>query len=66
VAKTHRINTFTGISACFAECEDCGWSLEAKNALGNAAIHADKNPTHTVHVEQVLGVTYNRKMKAHE
>lgn len=56
-----RKNTYTGILGCLAECEDCGWSLEAKNALANAARHADAHPDHTVHVEQILGVTYNRK-----
>lgn len=56
-----RTNTYTGILGCTAECLDCGWTSEAKNALGNAARHADAHPDHTVQVEQTLGVTYNRK-----
>lgn len=58
---TRRRNTFTGILGCHAECEDCPWKQEATNALGSAARHADAHPDHTVHVEQTLGVTYNRK-----
>lgn len=56
-----RRNTYTGILGCEARCEDCDWETEAKNALANAARHADAHPTHTVHAEQMLGVTYNRK-----
>jgi hypothetical protein len=56
-----RTNTFTGILGAQAECVDCGWTTFANNALGNAARHADAHPDHTVHVEQTLGVTYNKK-----
>lgn len=64
--KTRRKSTHTGILGCQAWCEDCGWKLEATNALGNGAIHADKYPEHTVHVEQTLGVTYNMKAREGE
>lgn len=58
-----RKNTYTGIMGVQAWCEgrDCGWSSEARNALGNAARHADAHPDHEVHVEQTLGITYNRR-----
>lgn len=58
-----RRNTYTGILGVHAWCDgrDCGWTLEAKNALAVAARHADAHPDHEVHVEQVLGVTYNRR-----
>lgn len=56
-----RRNTRTGILGASAECWDCGWKLEARNALACAARHADAHPDHTVTVEQTLGVTYNSK-----
>lgn len=52
--------THSGVLGVVAECRDCDWESEAKNALGNAAQHADRTG-HTVHVEQMIGVTYNRK-----
>lgn len=59
--KKGRRNTYTGILGCHAWCEDCPWAQESSNALGSAARHADAHPDHEVQVEQVLGVTYNRK-----
>jgi hypothetical protein len=61
--RSRRKNTYTGILGVHAWCEDeaCGWKTEAKNALGTAARHADAHPDHEVHVEQVLGITYNRR-----
>lgn len=56
-----RRNTYTGVLDVQADCRDCDWSSEARNALANAARHADAHPDHEVNVEQVLGVTYNRK-----
>jgi hypothetical protein len=56
-----RRNTYTGVLGTIAQCDDCGWYSEARNALGNAARHADANPDHQVNVEQTIGVTYNRK-----
>lgn len=51
-------HTFTGISHAQANCYDCGWqTFSYKNALANAARHHDAYG-HTVHVEQVLSVTY--------
>lgn len=64
--KTRRKNSYTGILGCHAECEDCDFKVESKNALGTAARHADAHPDHTVHVEQVLGVTYNRRTKTEQ
>lgn len=50
----------SGLLAVHARCDDCGWESEAKNAAGNAAQHAGRTG-HTVHVEQTIGVTYNKK-----
>ena len=55
--------THTGIVSTLADCRDCDWVSEAKNALGNAAQHADKHG-HEVNVEIVRVVTYNRKDRA--
>jgi hypothetical protein len=56
-----RRNTSRGLLGVQAECYDCPWRSEARNAMGNAARHADAHPDHTVNVEQTIGVTYNRK-----
>lgn len=56
-----RRNTFTGLLAAWAKCRDCRFETNARNALGLAAQHADRHPSHEVHVEQTVGVTYNRK-----
>lgn len=50
--------TYTGILGVIAECRDCGWSSEARNAMGNAKQHADRYG-HNVWVEQTIGVSYN-------
>lgn len=55
-----RRNTYTGLLGASADCE-CGWKAETRNAMGLAARHADANPSHTVIVEQTIGVTYNKK-----
>lgn len=49
--------TYTGILGVTAECHDCGWVAESKNALGLAAQHSDRHG-HYVSVEQTLGVSY--------
>lgn len=56
-----RKNTYTGILGAQAYCEDCPFKVYTRNSLGLAAQHADRYPDHTVHVEQTLGVTYNKK-----
>lgn len=58
-----RRNTYTGIAHAQAECQDCPFKVYTRNSLGLAARHADAHPDHTVHAEQVLGVTYNKKAK---
>lgn len=58
-----RRTTHTGILGIVAECRDCGWVSEAKNATGNAARHADATG-HEVHVVQTVGITYNRKARS--
>lgn len=50
----------SGLLAIWAECRTCGWNSEARNALGNAAQHA-KRTGHEVHVEQTIGITWNRR-----
>jgi hypothetical protein len=53
-------NTYSGVSAVMAECRDCPWRLERKNAMGTANIHA-RRTGHEVHVDQIVVVTYNRR-----
>lgn len=55
--------THTGLAGASAECMDCAWELEARNALGSAARHADTYG-HTVHVKQTNTVIYNKKTEA--
>ncbi len=55
--------THSGLLGSQAWCDDCPWSLEARNALGSAATHADTYG-HTVHAEQTNGITYNKKQEA--
>lgn len=43
-----------------AECEDCGWKSDAKNAQGNAARHHDAHG-HTVHVEIMQHICYETR-----
>lgn len=56
-----RKNTYSGLLDVRAWCDDCGFEQLERNAVGLAAIHADRNPEHTVHAESTIGVTYNRK-----
>jgi hypothetical protein len=49
--------TRTGLAHVGAECDGCGWSSTARNAMGNAARHHDATG-HTVRVEQVTVVIY--------
>lgn len=51
-------STYSGILGASAECRDCGWTTEARNAMGNAKQHADRTG-HNVWVEQTIGVSYN-------
>ena len=48
----------TGMLRCYANCFDCGWELDARNAMGVAAQHAKKYG-HQVHVETTLLVMFN-------
>lgn len=49
--------TFSGLLDISADCEDCSWKSNARNALGSAAQHSDKYG-HFVRVEQTIGVAY--------
>jgi len=49
---------FSGVLGVIAECRTCGWSSEARNALGNARRHATAHGHHVV-VEQTISVSYN-------
>lgn len=44
----------------FASCDDCGWELHSRNALGVAARHHDATG-HTVRVEVIRSVIYERR-----
>lgn len=50
------IDTYSGVVEVSAGCE-CGWSSDAKNALGNAKRHAAAHG-HVVTVLQQVSVTY--------
>jgi hypothetical protein len=55
------VNAYSGISHAQAECLDCGWTnFNRKNALATGSVHA-RRTGHMVSVEQVVGVTYNRR-----
>jgi hypothetical protein len=54
--------TRSGIVDGQAWCRQCGWSTEGKNALGNAAQHADRT-SHEVQAELTRVVIYNPKPK---
>lgn len=43
-----------------AECEDCGWRLHNRNALGTAARHHDATG-HTVYVQVESGIYYETR-----
>ncbi len=53
-------NTYTGLTGTNCHCEDCGWESYARNGLGQANQHA-RRTGHTVHIEQIVSITYNRK-----
>lgn len=48
---------WSGVVACEAICDVCGWQSGAKNSLPNAARHYDATG-HTVRVEIVTSVCY--------
>lgn len=50
----------SGIIHAEAECQDCGWGTGYRNALGNAAQHAQRTG-HTVVADQCISVEYNPK-----
>jgi post-segregation antitoxin (ccd killing protein) len=52
--------THTGVLSVLAMCRDCPWQSEARNALGNAARHADAHG-HMVVTEQSTVVIYNKR-----
>lgn len=54
-AAPHRCSGLLGV---VAECRDCGWESEARNAMGNAAQHAERTGHHVV-VEQAISVGFN-------
>lgn len=56
------VTKHTGLLGVIAECHMCGWSSEARNAMGNAAQHAERTG-HEVSVEQTIGVTYNKRVR---
>lgn len=49
----------SGLLGAQAECLGCSWKTYARNAMGTAAVHA-KATGHEVHVEQTIGVIYNK------
>lgn len=49
--------TWSGLLAVFAECENCGWTTHARNGLGLSAQHHDRTG-HVVSVEQTIHVRY--------
>lgn len=49
--------TATGVTAAHAECQECNWRTDRRNAIGNAARHHDATG-HYVEVEQVISVAY--------
>lgn len=49
----------TGVLGVHAHCATCGWESEARNAVGNAAQHAQRTG-HTVYAEQVISIVWNR------
>lgn len=53
-------NTYTGVIAAMAECHDCGWQSEARNAMGNGNQHA-RRTGHHVTCEQVVSVAWNKR-----
>lgn len=50
----------SGLLGVQADCDDCSWKTYERNGMGTAACHA-RDYGHTVHVEQTIGVIYNKK-----
>lgn len=48
----------SGVTHVYADCQDCEWSSGARNAMGNAARHANAYGHH-VTAEQVISVGFN-------
>ena len=48
---------FTGLMGVMADCDDCGWHSEYRNALGNAKRHHNATG-HTVHIEEHITICY--------
>lgn len=48
----------TGVTHASAYCQGCDWSSEARNAIGNAAQHAERTGHH-VEAEQVTAMDWN-------
>jgi hypothetical protein len=53
-------NTYSGVSAAMAQCRECDWRNERKNAMATASVHA-RTTGHEVHCDQIVVVTYNRQ-----
>jgi hypothetical protein len=58
VTRRSKVSRITG---AVAHCDDCPFRITTRNAVGLAAQHADRHPTHTVHAEQTLQMIFNRK-----
>jgi hypothetical protein len=59
-AARPRPTKHTGLLGVQADCMDCPWRSQERNGMGTAAVHA-QTYGHTVHVEQTLGVIYNKR-----
>lgn len=44
----------SGMFDCLAHCATCEWEADTRNAVGLAAQHARRNPTHEVRAEQTI------------
>lgn len=53
----------TGLLGVQADCDDCPWRSQERNAAGTAALHA-QNYGHTVRVEQTTVTIYNKRSGA--
>lgn len=53
-------NRFSGVLDAEAFCAECPWFTMARNAMGSGNLHA-RRTGHQVRVQQIIGVTYNRK-----
>lgn len=50
-------DTTTALLAVAAQCQECAWASESRNAVGVAARHHDAHG-HTVTVEVTRSITY--------